>query len=50
MLGDYMCADFDYREVVMSNISIALFEDTGYYKVNYYSGGLFKYGKNKGCD
>lgn len=50
MLGDYMCADYDYREVVMSNISIALFEDTGYYKVNYYSGGLFKYGKNKVCD
>ena len=50
MLTDYMIADTDYREVVMSNITLALFEDTGFYKVNYYTGDLFKFGKNKGCD
>ena len=25
-------------------------EDTGYYKANYYTGGLMRYGKGKGCD
>ena len=49
MLGDYMIST-DYLDGVISDISIALFEDTGYYKVNYYSGGLFKFGKNKGCE
>ena len=49
MLGDYMIST-DYIDYALSDITLALFEDTGYYKVNYYSGGLFKYGKNKGCD
>ena len=48
MLGDYMISN-DYLDNVISDITFALFEDTKYYKVNYYSGGLFKYGKNKGC-
>ena len=48
MLGDYMISN-DYLDNVISDISLALFEDTKFYKVNYYSGGLFKYGKNKGC-
>ena len=49
MLGDYMIST-DYIDVVLSDISIAMFEDSGFYEVEYYSGGLFKYGKNKGCD
>ena len=49
MLGDYMIST-DYIDTTLSDISLALFEDTGYYQVNYYSGGLFKFGKNKGCD
>ena len=49
MLGDYMIST-DYIDVVLSDISIALFEDSGFYEVEYYSGGLFKFGKNKGCD
>ena len=48
MLGDYMIST-DYIDNVISDITLALFEDTKFYKVNYYSGGLFKYGKNKGC-
>ena len=40
----------DYSDTVLSDITLALFEDSGFYKVNYYSGGLFKFGKNKGCD
>ena len=49
MLGDYMIST-DFQEKVISNITLALFEDTGFYKVNYYTGGLFKFGKSEGCD
>ena len=48
MLGDYMISS-DYLDNVISDISLAFFEDSGYYKVKYYSGDLFKFGKNKGC-
>ena len=48
MLGDYMIST-DYFENVISDITLALFEDSGFYKVEYYSGGLFKFGKNAGC-
>ena len=49
MLTDYMTS-IKYDEVVISEITLALFEDSGWYKVNYYTGGLFRYGKNQGCD
>ena len=49
MLGDTMIST-NYIEEVMSDITLAIFEDSGFYKVNYYSGGLFKFGKNKGCE
>ena len=49
MLGDYMIS-MDYIDTVISDITLALFEDSGFYQVEYYSGGLFKFGKNKGCD
>ena len=39
----------DYSEYSISDITLAYFEDTGFYKVNYYTGGLFRYGKNQGC-
>ena len=48
MLGDYMIST-DYTEIVISDITLALFEDLGFYKVNYYTGGLFRFGKNQGC-
>ena len=48
MLGDYMTSS-NFPDVAISNITLALFEDTGFYRVNYFSGGLFKFGKNKGC-
>ena len=48
MLGDYMIST-DYPENTISDITLAYFEDTGFYKVNYYTGGLFRFGKNKGC-
>ena len=49
MLGDYMISS-DYEDIVISDITLALFEDSGFYQVNYDYGGLFKFGKNKGCD
>ena len=49
MLGDLMIST-DYIDTTLSDITLALFEDSGFYKVNYYSGGLFKFGKNKGCN
>ena len=49
MLGDYMIGE-SYDENVISEISLAFYEDSGWYKTNYYTGGLFRYGKYKGCD
>ena len=49
MLGDIMIST-DFPEVSISDMTLALLEDTGFYKVNYYSGGMFKFGKNKGQD
>ena len=49
MLGDYMISE-DYSEQVISDITLAVFEDSGWYSVNYYTGGLFKTGKAEGCD
>ena len=49
MLGDYMVST-NYHENAISDITLGLFEDSGWYKVNYYTGGLFRFGKNKGCE
>ena len=49
MLGDYMIST-DYPELVISDITLAVFEDSGWYNVNYYTGGLFKTGKGEGCN
>ena len=50
LLGDYMNGIIYTEEQVISEITLALLEDTGYYKANYYTGGLMRYGKNKGCE
>lgn len=49
MLGDIMISP-DFPEVAISDMTLALLEDIGFYKVNYYSGGMFKFGKSKGRD
>lgn len=49
MLGDYMIG-ITFDDTAISEITLSLFEDSGWYKVNFFTGGLFKYGKNKGCD
>ena len=48
MLTDYMTS-IHYDETVISEITLALFVDSGWYTVNYFTGGLFRYGKNQGC-
>ena len=50
LLGEYMNGVAYNEEVVISEFTLALLEDSGFYKANYYTGGLMQYGKNKGCD
>ena len=50
LLGEYMCGAIYREEQSISEFTLALLEDLGYYKANYYTGGLMQYGKNKGCD
>ena len=50
LLGEYMGAIIYQEEMVVSEFTLALLEDTGWYKANYYTGGLMRFGKNKGCD
>ena len=49
LLGEYMNGVIYNEEQVVSEFTLALLEDSGYYKANYYTGGLMRYGKNKGC-
>ena len=50
LLGEYMNGVIYPEEQVISEFTLALLEDTGYYKANYYTGGLMRYGKEKGCE
>ena len=49
MNGDYMIGE-SFGENLISEISLALFEDSGWYKVNWEMANLFLWGKGKGCD
>lgn len=48
MRTDLMTADKNNQKV-LSEITLALFEDSGWYIVKYLTGGLFKFGKNAKC-
>ena len=50
LLGEYMNGYAYTEEQVISEFTLAVLEDSGYYKPNYYTGGLMRYGKNKGCE
>ena len=50
LLGDIMISDLYFQEQVISEFTLALLEESGWYEANYYTGGLMKFGKNKGCD
>ena len=49
LLGEYMNGNLYLIEQVISEFTLALLEDSGWYKVNYYTGGLMRFGKYKGC-
>ena len=49
LLGEYMNSDIYTPEQVISEFTLALLEDSGWYKANYYTGGLMRFGKNQGC-
>jgi len=48
MYGDYMIG-MDSKENGISEITLALLEDSGWYKTNKFTGGLFMFGRKKGC-
>ena len=50
LLGEYMNSEPYTPEQVISEFTLALLEDSGWYKVNYYTGGLMRFGKNQGCN
>ena len=50
LLGDIMGSQDYTGDQVISEFTLALLEDSGWYQVNYYTGGLMRFGKNKGCD
>ena len=50
LLGEIMNGVVYPEEQVISEFTLAVLEDMGYYKPNYYTGGLMQYGKHKGCD
>ena len=49
LMGDYMTPGLYYIDQAISEITLAALVDLGYYQVNYYTGGLMRFGKNKGC-
>ena len=50
LLGDYMIPELYFIEQAISEITLAALADLEYYEVNYFTGGLMRFGKNKGCD
>ena len=46
MLSDYKISQ-DYPENVISDITLALFEDSWWYEVNYYTGRIFRFVKSQ---
>ena len=49
LLGEIMTGGIYSPEQVISEFTLAFLEDLGYYKANYFTGGLMQYGRNKGC-
>ena len=49
LLGEIMTVIEYEPEQVISEFTLALLQDTGYYIPYFYTGGLMQYGRNKGC-
>ena len=50
LLGDIMSSLTYTPDQVLSEFTLSLLEDSGWYKINYYTGGLMRFGKHKGCE
>ena len=54
LLGDLMSSrsinQKNFVDLVLSEFTLALLEDSGWYQIYYYTGGLMRFGKHKGCD
>ena len=50
LLGELMTSEQYEDEAALSEFTLAFLEDSGWYQVNYYTGGLMRFGKNRGCD
>jgi hypothetical protein len=50
MYNEFMTGDTGKQDVVYSKITLALFEDSGWYKPNYDYTTALIYGKSQGCD
>jgi hypothetical protein len=50
MYNEYMVADASIQDVAYSAITLALFEDSGWYKADYAYATPFKFGQAQGCD
>ena len=48
LLGEYMTPKFYYSEQIISEFTLDLLKDLGWYEINYFTGGLMRFGKNKG--
>ena len=49
MHGDIMVYLVDTVDLALSEITLAVFEDSGWYETKNYTGGLFRFGKGRGC-
>ena len=50
LYGEYMTGSIFHADFAISEFTLALLEDFGSYKANYYTGGLMRFGKNRGCE
>ena len=48
--GDYMTALVNVQDQAISEFTLILLQETKFYRVNLYTGGLMRFGKNAGCD
>ena len=50
MFTEFMCADPSGFQNTKSVLTLALMEDSGWYKANYTAADTLRWGRNKGCD
>ena len=50
LLGEYMNSEFYNPEQVISEFTLALLQDSGWYQVEYFTGGLMRFGMHKQCE